>query len=467
MMGRQPEPQENLFIPGFSLDSRMRKNHPLREIDRTVDFEFIYDQVKDKYGHNGNVSVPPVVILKLMLLLVTYNVRSERELMDTLPERLDWLWFLGYGLDSDIPNHSVLSKARKKWGSGVFKLFFERIVFQCVERGLVDGRKIFLDSSLVSADASKNSVVDTQSIKRYLDKSFPELEKRLEEREVGDGEVNQRYASSTDPDAAIIRRGGASKLRYKVHRSVDSSHEVITATETTAGDTDDAHKLESLMDYHQNNTGSCVAVVVADSKYGTADNFLACSDRRVKAHMPDLRKVQEKAGMRRGIYSDSTFKYDHATDSYACPAGKTLKPKSTHMERQSVDYAASKKDCDSCDQRAKCTQNKSGRTVKRHLRQKELERMRLSAGSGAAKMDIRTRQHLMERSFARAVPYGFKRARWRGLWKVAIQEYMTAAIQNIKVLVRHNNYRPIAKAEVIRLGNQNKKIRNPLFLLPC
>ncbi len=45
-----------------------------------------------------------------MLLLVLYNVRSERELMQTLPERLDWLWFLGYDLDSELPHHSVLSK---------------------------------------------------------------------------------------------------------------------------------------------------------------------------------------------------------------------------------------------------------------------------------------------------------------------------------------------------------------------
>ena len=78
-----------------------------------IDFDFIYGEVADKYGRNGNVSVPPPVILKLMLLLVFYNVRSERELMDTLPERLDWLWFLGYDLDADIPDHSILSKARK------------------------------------------------------------------------------------------------------------------------------------------------------------------------------------------------------------------------------------------------------------------------------------------------------------------------------------------------------------------
>lgn len=116
MMGYQPPPQSSLFYIGISLDKRVRKNHPLRKINELIDFEFIYKQVGDKYGRNGNVSVPPPMILKLILLLVLYNVRSERELMETLPERLDWLWFLGYDLDNNVPDHSVLSKARKKWG---------------------------------------------------------------------------------------------------------------------------------------------------------------------------------------------------------------------------------------------------------------------------------------------------------------------------------------------------------------
>ena len=62
--------------------------------------------------------------------------------------------------------------------------------------------------------------------------------------------------------------------------------------------------------------------------------------------------------------------------------------------------------------------------------------MRDRAQSCNSKKDIKTRQHLMERSFARAVRFGFKRARWRRLWRVQIQEYLTAAIQNIMILVR-------------------------------
>ena len=133
MMGKEKCPQGKLFYTGFSLDQRVPANHPLRQIHRTIDFDFVYDEVKDKYGANGNISIPPPMLLKLMLLLVMYNVRSERELMQTLPLRLDWLWFCEYDLDSDLPNHSVLSKARRRWDVDMFRTFFGNILGQCVQ----------------------------------------------------------------------------------------------------------------------------------------------------------------------------------------------------------------------------------------------------------------------------------------------------------------------------------------------
>jgi hypothetical protein len=79
---------------------------------------------------------------------------------------------------------------------------------------------------------------------------------------------------------------------------VDGSHEVITSTEVTSGEVDDSHRLKSALDTHQQNTGVTAQTVVADSKYGTAENFLACHDRDVKAHMPDLKGTQIKEGLR-------------------------------------------------------------------------------------------------------------------------------------------------------------------------
>jgi IS5 family transposase len=53
--------------------------------------------------------------LKMMFLLFFDDIKSERELMEVIGERLDYLWFLDYGLDQKIPDYSVLSKARARW----------------------------------------------------------------------------------------------------------------------------------------------------------------------------------------------------------------------------------------------------------------------------------------------------------------------------------------------------------------
>jgi transposase len=437
MMGRQTKGRQlKMFYQGLCLEQRVRSNHPLRQVKKLVDFDFIYQQVAPTYGVNGNVSVPPPVILKLMLLLVFYNVRSERELMATLPERLDWLWFIDFDLDDSIPDHSILSKARSRWGTATFKHFFERIVCQCVEAGLVDGSKIFMDSSLIQADASNHSIIDLNSLKSRLHRHYQELEARLEELPAGckgNGKVNRTRLSTTDPDASIVSKGKVrSQLSFKAHRAVDEKAEVITATEVTSGAVNEGHLLPDLIDQHTENTQSQVEVVVGDSQYGTVNNYLECHDRGLEAHIPPF-----KDGQVRDMFSDEAFTYDPKADVYLCPAGQRLPRRRYDRNRETFQYQGETKVCQACSLRDHCTDSKSGRTLRRHLRHEEVQLMRDKAQSFGSKKDIRTRQHLMERSFARAVRYGFKRARWRRLWRVRIQEYLTAAIQNIMILVRN------------------------------
>lgn len=464
MMGHEPEQQKKLFHYNLDLDRRVRPDHVLRKIDAAVDFSFIYEEVGHTYGDRGNVSVPPPVLLKMMLLLVLYNVRSERELVATIPERLDWLWFLGMDLEDSAPDHSVLSKARRRWGPDAFRRFFERVVSACVQAGLVDGGKLFTDSCLVDANASQNSLVDTHSLARHLNKSYKKLEARLEEAPAHSksGPVNQRYVSTTDPDAAINRSKNGTKLRYKVHRGVDEKAEVITATRVTASSVDDARCLEALVDEHGKNTGSAAETVVADTKYGTTKNFLACHDRGVAAHIPPLAATQQGTGHRRGIFPASEFTYDAASDVFICPAGKRLaRRRRLHSDLEHYEYAAPKVACASCELKKRCTRSATGRTVKRHLRQEELDRMLARATGSRAKKDLKTRQHLMERSFARGTRYGIKRARWRGLWRVEIQEYLMAAVQNLLVLA---GPRPKQAGAAERRGGNhaNGRLRNAI-----
>lgn len=438
MMGQQAKGQQlKMFYPGLSLERRVRPDHPLRQVKKLVDFDFIYPEVAPCYGVNGNVSVPPPVILKLMLLLVFYNVRSERELMATLPERLDWLWFIDFDLDDEIPGHSVLSKARSRWGTAAFKHFFERIVWQCVAAGLVDGSKIFMDSSLIQADASKNSIIKMNSLKSQLNPHYQELEARLEELPEdgkGKGRLNRTHLSTTDPEASLVSQGKVrSQLSFKVHRAVDSRSEVITATQVTSGAVNEGHLLPELIEQHTENTQSQVEVVAADSQYGTIKNYLECHDRGLKAHISPFKDGQN----RNGKFSDEAFSYDPEDDVYLCPGGQRLKRTRYDRNRETFQYQGKAKICKACALKDKCTGAKTGRTINRHLRHEEVRLMRDRAQSFRSKRDLRTRQHLMERSFARAVPYGLKRARWRRLWRVRIQEYLTAAIQNIMILVRY------------------------------
>ena len=300
----------------------------------------------------------------------------------------------------------------------------------------------------MQADASNNSVVNQESLKRYLNKSYQVLESRLEQHAQSSssdgvsksGSANQKYISTTDPDASVTRRGkGKSKLKYQIHRGVDPKHEVITATEVTPGEVHEAHRMQSLIDTHENNTESMVETVVADSKYGSIENYLACHDRGIKGHFTSLEEAQHGTGTKRGIFGKEAFTYNAASDTFICPAGQTLKRRNFNKKRQHYEYITVAGTCNRCQLKAQCTKAKSGRTLKRHIRQDDLDFMLLQARSPESKNDIRTRQHLMERTFAQGTRYGYQRARWRGLWRVQIQEYLTAAIQNIKIIVKNVN----------------------------
>ncbi len=445
MMKKHEHSEADLFIYNFSLEKRIPSDHPLRAVLRAVDFDFIYAEVAHLYGTTGNPSVPPPIILKLLFLLFYYDVPSERELLRALPLRLEWLWFLGYGIDSDIPDHSVLSKARARWGEEAFRKFFAHVITQCAKAGLIGGTTVFADASLVRANASKDSVVDRR-LERYIEKTYRRCEKRLDEP------IEKKpLVSTTDPEASVMKKGKAAKAEpcYAEHRAVDSKAGIITAIRTTPGSVNEAHLLSELLDEHQAYTKRNVQVAVADSKYGTTENFLKLHDRGVRAHMPILSELQKGSNRREGIFDISEFIYDETTDTYTCPAGKQLQRKKHRKKRKADEYNAPKKVCQECALRDRCTRSSGPRTLKRHHRQKELDQMHRISHSAWAKRDIRRRKHLMEGSFADAANnHGFKRSRWRGLQRVTIQNLIIAAVQNIRKLTTYA-IRPTGEAQEV------------------
>jgi transposase len=455
----ESDPHTPLWSYRVNLDKRVRSDHPLRRINAVLDLGFVRAQVGHTYGRRGNKSVPPEVILKMLLLLFLDDIKSERELMRIIPERLDYLWFLGYGLDDQIPNHSVLSKARKRWGKEVFVSLFSRVVGQCVEAGLVGGHKIHVDSSLVDANAALGRVKPLSAeVRQAIEGVAREQLHKLDEQDRlpsppqdpsgGAGgpsqpgkfsKANRQFRSTTDPDASLVRQGGLrSGLRYKSHRVVDDQHAIITAVETTTGAVDEGSCLKDLIEAHEDITGQPVQTAVADARYGSVTNLIECHKAGIRPHLKLLGDSHKGKGRSAGIYPEERFLYQPQTNTYLCPANQIMRPRRFHPTRLAWEYVTTKGTCLVCRLRALCTRSHSGRTIHRHRDQNLLDRARRMANSRAARDDLKRRRHLMEGSFADAAnSHGFKRARWRGLWKQAIQDLLIATVQNLRKLIRH------------------------------
>ncbi len=432
MMGKYKKLEPKLFYHTVSLEERVPQDHPLRLIDQLVEFNFIRKKVAELYGTVGNPSVDPVVILKLMFLAYFENIKSERSLVKQLSYRLDWLWFCGYDLDEEVPNHSVISKARRRWGEDVFTEFFDIILFQCIEAGLVDGEVIHVDSSMIDANASKDSL--KCQVRKVSNDLYQELDNNAEPVEP----KLQKRASTTDPDARLGKKYGKTTLGYKDHRAVDDKHGVITATVTTPANVNDENVLIEVIEEHQSNTGSEVKVTAADKAYGIGENFKYMHEHDIK---PCVSPRITHSRCHRD-FDHTKFTYDRKKDCYICPAGKTLKIKHYNRNENAVTYIAERKTCEQCEHINKCVASKvAGRQIQRNINKEHIEWAETCLTKSERKRLMARRKHKAEGSFADATNHGFKRMRFRGIDKARAQNLLIAAIQNLRKLMRHYNDR--------------------------
>ena len=122
-----------------TLDSLVPADHFYRHLDAMLDLTFVRDWVQNLYAERGRPSIDPVVFFKLQLIMFFEGLRSERRLIETASLHLAHRWYLGYGLDEPLPDHSSLTRIRQRLGLAIFQRFFEHIVTLCIEAGLVWG----------------------------------------------------------------------------------------------------------------------------------------------------------------------------------------------------------------------------------------------------------------------------------------------------------------------------------------
>ena len=360
MLGRK-EFTPKLFYR-FSLEAQVPEEHLLRRVAAAVDFAFVRRLTRRFSSHTGRPGLDPVVLFKLSLLGYLYGITSERRLAEEVRLRLAYRWFLGYDLDEATPDHSVLSKARARFGLPVYVAFFTEIVRQCARAGLVRGDVLYVDSTLVEANASLESagaralLAQLPSAAGYVAAVWQENAATpagavaspgdghtaggapgpagapTQETPGGTGEaarpplhvagpgdvpngrqgaVNELVRSRTDPDAGLVKREGVPiAFYYKAHLGVDGGRaRLITAVDVTPGEVADEHLLDRLLKEHAGATGRTVTEVAADTKYGTHENYAALERQGVRASIPPHSTTSD-----RGDFSADRFIYEFAAE---------------------------------------------------------------------------------------------------------------------------------------------------------
>ena len=167
-----------------SLEDLVPQDNFYRHVEAVLDLSFVRDLVRDCYSSSmGRPSIDPVVFFKLQLVMFFEGIRSERQLMETVSLNLAHRWFIGYDLDEAVPNHSSLTRIRKRYGLETFQRFFEHIVQLCIEAGLVWGEELYFDGTRVEANADIDGLVPRFyfEAKQHLQELFGE-ERLAEER---------------------------------------------------------------------------------------------------------------------------------------------------------------------------------------------------------------------------------------------------------------------------------------------
>src|SRR5688572_11273793 len=286
------------------------------------------------------------------------GIRSERELVRVAADRLSVRWYLGYDLDEDLPDHSSLTRIRQRYGLAVFRRFFEAIVEQCREAGLIWGKELYFDATQVKANASLDSIAPRFAVEAHLNERFPDEQSAEEpclagehqpielpvpiseaERDQLDRADEERHdwlardgapdrtikragyqrrsdfeASATDPDAALMaHKKGGLHFGYHDHYAVDGGKAriILEVLVTPADVMENLPFLDMLW-------RTCFRwqirpdQVTGDTTYGTVENIVAVEDQKIHAYVP-----LPDFDQRTPFYGASRFTYDLERDEYA------------------------------------------------------------------------------------------------------------------------------------------------------
>ena len=447
MMGKRPVRQDTLFYE-FSLERHVPETHLLRSIDRFVEFAELRRQLAPFYSEKGRPSIDPELLMRMLIVGYCFGIRSERRLCEEVHLNLAYRWFCRLGLDSDVPDHSTFSKNRhgRFRESDLLRRLFETVLQRCIDEGLVGGQGFAIDASLIQADASdRNRVEGTAGLPPdAAGRAVEEYLAVLDDAAFGAAsEVTPKFIAPSDPATRwTAAHRGPAFFAYSANYLIDADHAIIVDVEATTA----IRQAEILAARRMiERSLECFDLyperLIGDSAYGSAEmlNWLV-HDRGIEPHIP----VFDKSQRTDGTFSREDFAYDHASDIYRCPAGKTLQhyrrqfttPRSGVMKDNSMRYRASVRDCRTCPLKPRCCPKTPARKISRSIYEGARDLAREIAKTEAYQASRRQRKKV-EMLFAHLKRIlKLDRLRLRGPNGARDEFHLAAAAQNLRKLAK-------------------------------
>jgi len=307
---RGADTKQSSMLCLMSPESRVPDNHPLRGIQRIADdvLDDMSPLLGEMYAETGRPSVPPERLLKSMVLMALYTIRSERQFCEQLDYNLLFRWFLGMNMIEDSFDASTFSKNRERlMAHEVAYVFFHSVVEKAREAHLMSAEHFTVDGTLIEAWASLKSFrPKTEAAAERAARNRRKAKRRRARRSKtgrrpgssnptidfrGQRRRNDTHQSTTDPQARLMRKGNGkeAKLSFSAHALMENRYGMLVDLRIAeaSGTAERRVALEMIDD---NLPGERRITLGADKGYHTRDFVQDCRDRNVTPHVADKAK---------------------------------------------------------------------------------------------------------------------------------------------------------------------------------
>src|SRR5260370_4289542 len=307
----------------------------------------------------GRPSIDPELLLRILLIGYLYGVTSERKLVEELRMHLAWRWFPGLGFDQEIPHHSTFSKNRhgRFQESKLFEELFEQSVRKCVKVGLVSGKNLSVDGSVVEENEAMESRIPREQLAEaaQVHHTVRQYLQEVEEQNPVEEPVHEQdQVSTTDPDSTYATKGGTpARLGYYDDYLVDNDSCVIVGVQATAARmSQETVAAQDMLTRFAQWQGRAPESVAADTTYGNGEFLQWLADRNITPYMRTSDSIHRKKSP---LCGPERVTYQPESNRYRCPAGQQLNYGGRSHRNRSYTYIGTRKRCGAWPLQPPCT----------------------------------------------------------------------------------------------------------------